>query len=73
MGIEALADQVADTDGARRDTLVLSNKRRVPLDAAESLSLGTRVRVYWAGDGTWYARKDHQCREARPPDPLRRW
>ena len=57
MGIEALADQVADTDGARRDTLVLSNKRRVPLDAAESLSVGTRVRVYWAGDGVWYAGK----------------
>ena len=57
MGNEALADQVADTDGARRDTLVLSNKRRVPLDAAESLSLGTRVRVYWAGDGAWYAGK----------------
>ena len=53
MGIEALADQVADTDGARRDTLVLCNKRRVPLDAAESLSVGTRVRVYWAGDGVW--------------------
>ena len=57
MGIEALADQVADTDGARRETLVLSNKRRVPLDAAESLSLGTCVRVYWAGDGAWFAGK----------------
>ena len=56
MGVEALP-QVADTDGARRDTLVQSNKPRVRLDAAESLSPGTRVRVYWAGDGAWYAGK----------------
>ena len=41
----------------RRETLTVSNKRRVPLDATESLSLGTRVHVYWTGDGAWYAGK----------------
>ena len=43
-------------DETRRETLELSSKRRPPIDPA-SLEIGTRVRVWWAGDDQWFAGK----------------
>ena len=41
-------------DAARRETIELSKKRRMPLDPA-TLEIGTRVRVWWAGDEVWFS------------------
>ena len=45
---------MATDEEARREILELSNKRRMPLDAA-SLEIGTRVRVWWAGNDVWFS------------------